>query len=138
MLCPISPILSYSMKSHDSHAGKILLHGADAGEITPSMIERRAYELAIIEGRSAVSPSDRRLARQELQGRELPRTMSDDSASIALALTRDPSEPASVPGHQTPVPDEGDDQDMVERLALEGVEEAQHDQMLAASRRKIL
>ncbi len=124
------------MKSHDSHVWKILLHGADTGEITTSMIERRAHELAIIKGRSTVSASDRRFACQELQARELPRTMSDDSASIALSLTRDPREPASVLGHQTLIPDEGDDQDMVERLALEGVEEAQHDRMLAARRRK--
>lgn len=124
------------MNSHDSNTGKILLHGADAGEITRPMIEHRAREIALIDGRDTVTVSDRRVARQELQGRDLPDTTSDDSPSIALGLSRDPSEPVSVPGHQTPVHNEADDDDMTERLAIEGIEEAQHDQMLAARRRR--
>ncbi|MDF3057143.1 MAG: hypothetical protein K0R17_1358 [Rariglobus sp.] len=124
------------MNSHESNSGKILLHGADAGEITRSMIERRAHEIALIDGRDFITTGDRRMARQELQGRDLPDTTSDDSPSIALSLNRDPSDPISVPGHQTPTYNEADDDDMTERLAIEGIEEAQHDQMLAARRRK--
>lgn len=124
------------MNSHDSHSGKILLHGAEAGEITRDMIERRAHEIALIEGRDSPSAEDRRVARQELEGRDLPDTSGDDSPSIALSLNRDPSDPISVPGHQTPNYNEGDDDNMTERLAIEGIEEAQHDQMLAARRRK--
>lgn len=124
------------MHSHEINSGKTLLHGAEAGEITSAMIERRAHEIALIDGRSSVSSSDRRKAREELQGRALPDTTSEDSAAIARSLNRDPSDPVSVPGHQTPVHNnEGDDPDMIERLAIEGVEEAQHDQMLAARRR---
>lgn len=124
------------MNSHDTNSGKTLLHGADAGEITNAMVERRAREDALIAGRATPSTSDRRNAREELQGRSLPDTTSEDSASIARSLNRDPSDPVSVPGHQTPDhQNEGDDPDMIERLAIEGVEEAQHDQMLAARRR---
>jgi hypothetical protein len=124
------------MNSHESNSGKIFLHGADAGEITRPMIERRAHEIALIEGRDTITAVDRRIARQELQGRDLPDTTSDDSPLIALALSRDPSEPISVPGHQIPIHNEGDDDDVIERLAIEGIEEAQHDQMLAARRQK--
>jgi len=124
------------MNSHETNSGKTLLHGAEAGEITSAMIENRAREIALIDGRAFTSTTDRRKAREELQGRALPDTTSDDSASIARSLNRDPSDPVSVPGHQTPDhPNEGDDPDMIERLAIEGVEEAQHDQMLAARRR---
>jgi len=123
------------MNSHEINSGKTLLHGAEAGEITLGMIERRAQEIALIEGRDTISDEDRRLALQELQGRELPDTTADDSPTIALSLNRDPSDPISVPGHQTPIYNEADD-DINERLAIEGIEEAQHDQMLAARRRK--
>ena len=124
------------MNPPENNSGKTLLHGAEAGEITTAMIERRAHEIALIEGRDTPSASDRRAAREELQGRALPDTTSDDSASIARSLNRDPSDPVSNPGHQTPDHNnEGDDPDMIERLAIEGVEEAQHDQMLAARRR---
>ncbi len=60
------------MKSHRSHAEEILLHSEDADEIATAMIEYRAHELAIIKGRYTVSPADRHLVSQELQGRELP------------------------------------------------------------------
>ncbi|MET0263956.1 MAG: hypothetical protein ABW223_13720 [Rariglobus sp.] len=124
------------MSSHDTNHGKILFHGAEAGQITNTMIERRAHENALIDGRASASAEDRRAARQELQGDALPDTVSNDSASIALSMNRDPSDPVSVPGHQIPDHNDGDDQDMIERLAIEGVEEAQHDQMLAARRQK--
>ena len=62
--------------------------------------------------------------------------MSDDGDSFVPAITRDPSEPASVSGHQTPSHAEADADDMIERLAVEGVEEAQHDQMVAARHRR--
>ncbi|CAM2965047.1 hypothetical protein [Rariglobus hedericola] len=125
------------MNSHETNSGKILLHGSEAGEITPAMIEHRAQEIALIEGHDGVSSADRRTARQELQGRTLPETTSDDSAVIASSMNRDPSDPVSVPGHQTQIHNnEGDDPDMIERLAIEGVEEAQHEQMLASRRQK--
>ncbi len=124
------------MNSHDPNFGKTLLHGAEVGEITPSMIEDRALEIAQIEGRDTITDQDRRAARHELQGRDLPETTSDDSPAIARSLSRDPSEPISVPGQQAPNHNEADDDDIAERLAIEGIEEAQHEQMLAARRRK--
>lgn len=124
------------MNSNDSNHGKMLWHGAETGEITNSMIERRAREIALIEGHDAVLAEDRRVARHELHGDTLPDTVSNDSAAIALSMNRDPSDPVSVPGHQTPTHNEGDDQDTIERLAIEGVEEAQHEQMLASRRQK--
>jgi hypothetical protein len=51
------------------------------------------------------------------------------------AMTRDPSEPLTQTGHQVPDLEEPDGQTDQEHLAEEGVEEAQHEQMLEARRR---
>jgi hypothetical protein len=126
------------MNPHEKFLGKTLLHGNEAGEITPAMIKQRANELALIDGRARAGEEDRLLARKELQGEALPETTSDDTPAIACALGRDPSEPLSVPGRQIPNHHEADDDDTNERLAIEGIEEAQHDQMLAARRHKTL
>ncbi len=117
--------------------GKILLHGLGAGGITNADIERRAREIAVINGRSAhsVSDADRAEARAELGGRVLPATTGEDVEGTA-GVIRDPSEPPSVTGHQTPNLEGTDEQKAVERLVAEGAEEAQHDQMLAAHRQQ--
>jgi hypothetical protein len=73
-------------------------------------------------------------AEAELNGKVLPPTSVEDDATDA-AISRDPSEPISVNGHETPLREGLDEEKAVEKLALEGVEEAQHEQMLAARRR---
>lgn len=122
------------MKSTIS-SGKILLHGGEAGPISAADVERRARELARIRGVThGYSISDIETARRELHGDTLPAGTSDDQQGDAGAK-RDPSEPLSQAGHQianNPAPDE---QELAEQLALEGVEEAQHEQMLADRRR---
>jgi len=116
---------------------KFLLHGQGAGELTDDMVEARAREIAVIRGRTAeqVSEEDRAEAWAELQGELLPAPTDSDGES-AGALTRDPSEPVSVPGRHIPNMEPEDDSSAIEQLATEGVEEAQHDQMLAARERE--
>lgn len=116
--------------------GKTLIHGNEAGEIDAQTLEQRADEIALIEGRDTTSDLDRQQARKELQGLDLPETTSEDSPPIPLALNRDPSDPISDSGHQVPTYNEADNDDVAERLAIEGLAEAQHEQMLAARRRK--
>lgn len=115
---------------------KFLLHGKGTGELTDEIVEDRAREITLIRGRPAdrVTEEDRAEAWAELQGELLPAATDSDGES-AGALTRDPSEPVSVPGRQVPNRAE-DDSTAIERLASEGVEEAQHDQMLAARQRE--
>ncbi len=123
------------MKDPES-SGRILRHGDQADEITREAIERRAVELAVIDGRTAeqVTEEDRRRGRLELQGAHLPDATTDD-APASGGLSRDPAEPRSLAGSRAPLRSGPDEQEAPERLALEGVEEAQHDQMLAARRR---
>ncbi len=125
------------MKINDPTSGRILVHGRGTGGISRADIERRARELAEIDGRSGAAFTDEDLARAraDLLGTALPETsVEDDHAHIGL--TRDPSEPPSDSGHQANSSEGPDPEKAVERLALEGVEEAQHEQMLAARRRE--
>jgi hypothetical protein len=117
---------------------KILLHGRGTGDLTNDDVEKRAGEIAVIRGRSAekLSEDDRAEAWAELNGERLPGTSVSDQDGVG-GLTRDPSEPPSDPGHEVvTAPPAEDETDARERLATEGVEEAQHDQMLAARERE--
>jgi len=115
----------------------MILHGHGTGDLTDDDVEKRAREIALIRGQSPVrvTEADRAEAWAELQGELLPATTDTDGESRG-ALSRDPSEPIGIPGRQT-ANEAGDSDAMtVERLASEGVEEAQHDQMLAARHRE--
>ena len=116
---------------------KILLHGQGTGDLTDDVVEARARENAVIRGRSAdrVGEEDRAEAWAELQGETLPDSTDSDGES-AGAISRDPSEPVSVPGRHVPNFEAEDESSAIERLTSEGVEEAQHDQMLAARQRE--
>ncbi len=122
---------------NDPTSGRILVHGEGSGSIGREAIRRRARELADIDGRSGAEITDDDLARAraELRGDHLPATTVEDEEATG-GLTRDPSEPASITGRETPTREGPDEEKAIERMALEGVEEAQHDQMLAARRRE--
>ena len=124
------------MNINEPTNGRILIHGRGAGGFGSADIERRARELADIDGRTGaeITRADLSRAEAELMGTMLPPTAVDDDETDA-AISRDPSEPISVNGHEIPLREGQDEENAVERLALEGVEEAQHEQMLAARRR---
>ena len=112
--------------------GKVEEHGKAVGVSSPGDLERRAAELARIDGRNEVTADDRARARAELLNLNLPPTVSQDADVSMQSLSRDPSDPATDRGRQTPEYMENDEEEAVERLALEGVEEAQHEQMVSA------
>jgi len=111
-----------------------MVHGAGTGGVNEADVERRADELASIAGR-ATTAGDLALARRELQGQTLPPIVTENVAPSSISVSRDPSEPPSDSGQQTPEREAADEESSRERLAEEGVEEAQHDQMIAARRR---
>lgn len=124
------------MKSEkDSAVGRIITHANAVGLPDNADIEQRAKEIAMIEGHRAVRDDDRRQAAQELRGNDIP-PLGDEDAEGSSSLSRDPSEPASTPGRQIPDRENEEEQFTTERLVAEGVSEAEHDQMLAARRRK--
>jgi hypothetical protein len=118
---------------------KTVLHGQGAGEISDADLEKRAREIALIQGRGDenVTEEDRAAAYAELSGQTLPETTVDDARSLG-ALSRDPSDPPSLSGGETPHSEEPNEQAELERIVLEGVEEAQHDQMVEAGKRRQL
>src|SRR5581483_11422848 len=115
-----------------SKTGKVEEHGKAVGTVSPQDVEQRAREIARIAGRDRPTPEDRIQARDELLDRDLPPTVAQDAAVSMQSLSRDPSDPAVDRGRQAPEYIENDEEEGLERLALEGVEEAQHDQMVEA------
>lgn len=125
------------MNIKEPSSGRILIHGKGSGNAGRADIIRRARELAEIDGRAGSEPTDQDLANAEaeLLGRDLPETNSDDEDSRG-SISRDPSEPMSISGHEVATREGADEEKAVERLALEGVDEAQHEQMLESRRRE--
>lgn len=113
--------------------GKVILHGQGTGGITAADIDRRAREIAAIDGRGSMppTPEDRKQAVAELTGQTVHPTLNDDGQSRG-AISRDPSSAPVYFDNQRSTDQDVDEQEVTERLALEGVEEAQHDQMTAA------
>ena len=121
----------------NSRQPKIILHGKGTGDLTDEDVEKRAREIAVIRGRSPerITEEDREEAWAELQGQLLPPSAESNGESRG-AISRDPSEPLADTGRQINDLHPEDEEATVERLATEGVEEAQHDQMLAARERE--
>lgn len=108
---------------------RIEVRGQGLGGATREDVERRARELALIDNRAEASDADRERARAEFFDRDLPATVNEDAESMQ-SLSRDPSDPMVDRGRQAPTYGGDDEKAALERLALEGVEEAQHEQMV--------
>jgi len=116
------------MKERREASGKISSHQDGLGTVTQSMIEERAKEIALIEGRPRVTKEDRLQARNELLGakNELSRLEAEEENLDSL----DPSDIRSEPGHQAPNFATDDEEEMVRDLVEHGIDEAEHEQML--------
>ena len=110
---------------------KLEIHGKGVRVFSQGDVERRAVELALIDDRAEAAEADRTAARAELRNRHLPDAVNEDAESMQ-SMSRDPSDPLVDRGHQVPEYGGEDEKTVLERLALEGVEEAQHEQMLEA------
>lgn len=118
-------------KSSKDHASKIEVGGEGVSGFSRADIERRARELALIENRTEPNEDDRARAVAEFRDHHLPDAVNDDAESMR-SMSRDPSDPLTDRGRQAPEYGGEDEKTALENLALEGVEEAQHEQMLAS------
>jgi hypothetical protein len=118
-------------KSSRASTPKIEVRGEGVSGFSPADIERRARELALIANRSEPNDDDRTRALGEYHDRHLPDAVNEDAESMQ-SMSRDPSDPPVDRGRQAPEYGGDDEKTALENLALEGVEEAQHDQMLEA------
>ncbi len=119
--------------------GVIAENFSGIGTVTREMVQKRAAELAVINGRSAqeVSKSDLEQAKRELTGG------SDiDPQQARIEAIPDTNRWDPVPdstGREVPESqnedEEGEERSDSERLVEEGVAEAEHDQMLQATKK---
>lgn len=105
------------------------MRGKGVGSFTKADVERRAAELALIDNRTEVTEEDRVAALAEFHDRHLPDGVNEDADSMQ-SMSRDPSDPIVDRGRKIPEYGGDDEKAALEHLALEGVEEAQHEQML--------
>lgn len=124
------------MRKSRNHEGKITEHSKGLGTITADLVEKRAREIAVINGRRAdkYNEADRQAAKEELLGALDPAPPETDIA--AAEIVRPWGDPGASRGKRAlkQLPD--DEQRVAEKLVEEGLEEAEHDRMLAARPRK--
>ena len=125
------------MSRNQYEDGRISNHSRGLGSVTPEMVRSRARELAIINGRSpaGILDSDWAQARREMMGEGDESPQDKVLESLPESERWDPV-PGSL-GRKAPTVFADDEQIADEKLILEGVDEAEHDEMLLAIRESI-
>jgi hypothetical protein len=119
------------MKASRPLRGKILNHDGGLGAPSPDLVQQRAIEIARINGRAKHNEADWRQARLELHGGGHADSWNDgdedwvESAADFYVGSK---------GHRAErvLPEDADN--IVEELVVEGMDEAEHEQMLEAAR----
>jgi hypothetical protein len=126
------------MKQNQIEEGRLSEHGRGLGTVTREMVEKRAREIAVINGRSEnkVLDSDREQARRELSGEERLNPSRSKAELVPEDERWDPVH-GSVGGKGQPTVSPHDEQTDAEKLFEEGVGEAEHDQMNQATRESL-
>jgi hypothetical protein len=124
------------MKQNQIEEGRISQHSRGLGTVTEDMVRERARELALINGRAPdhLSEADLAQARRELVDAPLPPEAPEGALEDSLPESErwDPNHGSE--GTQAPVYPAHDEQTDVEKLTEEGLEEAQHDQMVEGTK----
>jgi hypothetical protein len=125
------------MKQNSIEDGRLSNHGRGLGTVTEEMVEQRAGEIAIINGRSKrnILEADREQATRELTGKE----HLNPTPTAAETLTEDErwEEVPESEGHRAETVPSPDEQTVAEKLVEEGVQDAEHDQELEATRESL-
>ena len=125
----------FSMKATQSIKGRISGHFDGIGAATPEMVDQRAREIALINGRSAenFTEADLEEAQRELTGDFAVNEQREEEPGLTSAALSDVNPGSS--GHKIAPKLPSDEQRVAEQLVQEGVDEAEHHQMLAGSTR---
>jgi len=125
------------MKENPLNKGIIMENADGIGTVTPAMIEARACELAVINGRDSSKPTkaDYQQAKRELTGEEEIDPQEENVESVPESEGWDPAPGSS--GRQA-AESLGEDEDAEGRsesaqMFEEGINEAEHDQMRRAA-----
>ena len=125
------------MRKNPLNKGVIMENADGIGTVTPVMVETRARELALIDGRDSSKPTeaDYQQAKRELTGEEEIDPQQENLESLPESEGWDP-----VPGStgRQAADSLGEDEDAEGRseaaqMYEEGINEAEHDQMLRAA-----
>ena len=111
---------------------KIIQHSQGLGIPSTEMVRQRATELARIDGRSEYNDADWHQAKRELHGGH--EFLANDGAAEMAAYVSERDMVISDVGHRVETFGPDGAESMGEELVAEGMEEAVHDQMLAAAR----
>jgi len=120
------------MNSHHPKSAKIMQHAEALGAPTASQVRQRAFELALIAGRSEFNQEDWRQAKLELHGGHEQSTPNDEVEMAPMVSEHDMVRADF--GHHVENVGMEDADNVVEELIAEGMDEAVHEQMLAARR----
>jgi len=114
--------------------GRITHHGAGMGTVTPEMVQRRAREIALSDGRKGneVTSADWEQARRELLGAGNDPAAETDAEEASSTTGWDPAPPTI--GRRAETQEVNDEQTMAEQLYQEGVDEADHDERVQSGR----
>jgi hypothetical protein len=122
------------MKQGHQTLGKISDHFEGVGTVTRDMVVQRARELAMINGRAPnhYSTEDYLQAKRELTGDDENGNPQAEEEPIA-GLTSWDEEPGTS-GHASHLNDIADEQTLSQQLVEQGVNEAEHEQMVEGAR----
>ena len=124
------------MNTNPLNKGVITENFVGIGSVTREMVQARAVELAIIDGRTApdVSQADWDQAKRELTGE--PEMERREAMLEAVPESERWNPVPGSTGHKAPTSSDEDDEGRSEseQLVDQGVAEAEHDQMLQAAK----
>lgn len=125
------------MKENRIEEGRFTENAQGLGTVTEEMVRRRAEELAVINGRSKhqVLESDLAQAKRELTGEERLNPETTPAEQVPEENRWEPV--AESEGHQAETVPAPDEQTFAEKLVEEGVEDAEQDQMVRATRESL-
>lgn len=109
---------------------KIIHHAAGLGAPDADTVRKRAQEIALINGRTEYSEEDWREAKRELHGGHSPNDTNGDMDMTAMVSEHDMV--VGSLGHHVENIGMEDGENVLEELIAEGMDEAVHEQMLAA------
>jgi hypothetical protein len=112
-------------------SAKIIQHSQGLGVPSMETVRRRAAELARIDGRTEYNENDWREAKRELHGGH--EVLNHDNGGDMAALVSERDFLISDVGHRVETSSSDTPENTGEELVAEGMDEAVHDQMLAAA-----
>jgi hypothetical protein len=123
------------MNDNSHPAGKISIHGNGVGAPSPDAVEKRAREIALIAERAPdeFTDADWDQARRELLGTQAP--SAPEETENNAEVVEEWNVVASSAGQRAPRVE--DEENVGEQLVEEGVQEAEHDQMVEARKEEL-